>query len=188
MPDNAINVLLAKYLAGDKAAVTPLFESYFHRLVALARKRLRNSPRPGNEEDVALSAFASFCRKAEAGRYPGLADRDGLWALLADFTFKKAGHRLRYEGSRPMVAEPEAFEELISREPDPALVAELAEECDRHLAALNDTELQRVAVLRMEGFSVDEISAKLGCAPRSVKRKLHLIRREWGQEGGHERQ
>jgi DNA-directed RNA polymerase specialized sigma24 family protein len=31
----------------------------------------------------------------------------------------------------------------------------------------------------MEGQSVDEIATKLGCAPRSVKRKLQLIRTIW---------
>jgi DNA-directed RNA polymerase specialized sigma24 family protein len=34
----------------------------------------------------------------------------------------------------------------------------------------------------MEGYTVDEIARRLGCAPRSVKRKLGLIRASWEKE------
>ena len=78
------------------------------------------------------------------------------------------------------------FEELVARDPDPAVAAEVAEECDRLLAALADPELRRVALLRMDGHSVEEVAAEVGCAPRSVKRKLHLIRTIWEREAGHE--
>ena len=39
-----------------------------------------------------------------------------------------------------------------------------------------------VALLRMEGYSIEEVCVKLGCAPRSVKRKLALIRTIWEKE------
>jgi hypothetical protein len=58
--------------AGDSAAARPLWERYFRRLVGLARTRLRGAPRQAaDEEDVALSAFDSFCRAAEGGASPG---------------------------------------------------------------------------------------------------------------------
>jgi hypothetical protein len=53
---------------GDEAAAQKLWESYFQRLVGLARKKLQGTPRrASDEEDVALSAFDSFCRGAEHG-------------------------------------------------------------------------------------------------------------------------
>ena len=56
---------------GDQAAASGLWESYFRRLVGLARARLRDVPRRiADEEDVALSAFDSFCRRAQAGQFP----------------------------------------------------------------------------------------------------------------------
>jgi hypothetical protein len=65
--------------AGDQQAAQPLWERYFQQLVALARQRLRNMPRRAtDEEDVALSAFDSFCRDACRGRFPQLGDRDDL--------------------------------------------------------------------------------------------------------------
>ncbi|HEY2909926.1 MAG TPA: ECF-type sigma factor, partial [Gemmataceae bacterium] len=94
--DDPVTVWLGQLLAGDPAAVRPLWEQYFHRLVGLARKRLREAPRRGaDEEDVALSAFDSFCRNAEQGRFPDLTDRESLWRLLSTFTLRKAAHQVR---------------------------------------------------------------------------------------------
>src|SRR5262245_46060314 len=62
--------------AGDPNAAQKLWERYCRRLVGLARKKLRAAPRrAADEEDVALSAFDSFCRGAEQDRFPQLNDR-----------------------------------------------------------------------------------------------------------------
>jgi DNA-directed RNA polymerase specialized sigma24 family protein len=195
MPHDEVTVWLSLLQAGDEAAVRPLWDKYFHRLVALAHTRLRNAPRrAADEQDVALSAFASFCRNAEAGRFPDLSDRDSLWRMLAKFTVRKACHhlrdagRLKQGGGVVMEDASGVIEEVIGREPDPALAAEVAEECERLLAALSTPELRRVAVLRMEGCTVAEVAAKLGCAPPTVKRKLDVIRGFWKREAGDERQ
>ena len=72
---------------GDQAAASGLWESYFRRLVGLARARLRDAPRlVADEEDVALSAFDSFCRRAQAGQFRSLHDRDDVWQILALIT------------------------------------------------------------------------------------------------------
>ncbi len=189
MPADApVTVWLGQLKAGDSAAARPLWDRYFHRLVGLARARLKNAPkRVADEEDVALSAFDSFCRNAEAGRFPELTDRDSLWRLLAAFTLRKAVHHLR-DGARLKRGGGQTtdgsgeLEEVLGREPDPLLAVEVAEECDRLLAALGDPDLRRVALLRMDGHSVEEVAEAVGCAPRSVKRKLQLIRSIWERE------
>jgi DNA-directed RNA polymerase specialized sigma24 family protein len=167
--------------AGDAAAAQPLWERYFPALVQLARKYLSGVKRTAaDEEDVALSAFDSFCRNAERGRFPRLDDRDNLWRLLAVITTRKALHQIRHEGKRPTVpAEPDL---LLSREPDPALATALAGQCQRLLALLSEPELRSVALWKLEGLTNEEIAAKLGCVPRTVERKLSLIRRAWEKE------
>ena len=177
---------------GDPAAARQLWERYFQRLMGLARLKLQGAPRRvADEEDVALSAFDSFCRNAEAGRFPQLADRDGLWRLLVTLTARKAAHQARDEGRRRRgggagrVTDGGAeaiLQEALSREPSPELAAEVAEEWQRLLRLLRDRELEAVALLRMEGYSVEEVAEKLGCAPRSIKRKLALIRTVWEKE------
>jgi DNA-directed RNA polymerase specialized sigma24 family protein len=183
---------------GDPAAVQKLWEGFFHRLVRLARSRLQSAPRrAADEEDVALSAFDSFCRGALEGRFPRLSDRDELWQLLVLLTARKASNLVRQErrqrrgGGRVWNAsaldegagEGPAFANLIGREPDPEFAAQVAEECRRLLERLGDATLQAVAVWKMEGHTNEEIAGKLGRSLGTVERKLQLIRRTWQAEG-----
>jgi RNA polymerase sigma factor (sigma-70 family) len=191
-PEGSVTRWLALLRTGDPAAAEELWQRYFRRLVSLARQWLRAAPHRGADaEDVALSAFDSFCRNAEAGRFPQLADRDGLWRLLVTITARKAAHLVRDEGRQKRAGgaewvsntEAEAvLAEVLSREPSPAFAAEVAEQCQRLLLRLGDKELEAVALLRMEGYTVEEVAERLGCAPRSVKRKLALIRTVWEKE------
>jgi hypothetical protein len=65
--------------AGDQLALQQLWEDYFRRLVGLARQRLQGAARlAADEEDVALSAFDSFYRGVQEGRFPRLLDRGDL--------------------------------------------------------------------------------------------------------------
>jgi DNA-directed RNA polymerase specialized sigma24 family protein len=185
--------------AGDRAAAQPLWEGYFQQLVLRTRQKLAGAPRrASDEEDVALSAFASFCRAAAQGRFPQLHDRDDLWHLLIVIADRKAGRLVQYErrqrrgggqvldeaalrhGRTPAESFPLA--QIADREPSPAFAAQVGEECQRLLAVLDDPELQRAAVLKMEGYTVAEIAAQMACAPRTVKRWLQLIRQIWEQE------
>jgi DNA-directed RNA polymerase specialized sigma24 family protein len=55
----------------------------------------------------------------------------------------------------------------------------MAEECQRLLDVLEDDSLRQVALSRMEGYTNDEIAAQLGCARRTIARRLDLIRKTW---------
>jgi DNA-directed RNA polymerase specialized sigma24 family protein len=52
----------------------------------------------------------------------------------------------------------------------------------RLLDSLGDDSLRSVALRKMARHSNDEIAARLGCAPRTVARKLRRIRTLWSQE------
>jgi DNA-directed RNA polymerase specialized sigma24 family protein len=78
---------------------------------------------------------------------------------------------------------PQVFvEQLLSREPTPEQVVQMSEECERLLRGLGDDELRTVALWRLEGYTVEEIAARLGCVARGVKRRLRLIRSIWERE------
>ncbi len=185
--------------AGDHVAAQRLWERYFPRLVGLARKKLHGMPRSAaDEEDVALSAFNSFCQAAEQGQLPQLRDRDSLWPLLVVITARKAYNLRRYEQRQkrgggmtqhPVALGREAageevltFEQILGREPTPEFALQVAEEYERLLARLEDPALQAIAVWKMEGCTNQEIAAKLGCAFRAVERRLRVIRSIWAQE------
>src|SRR5436309_4156959 len=87
----SVTTWVGRLRAGDGAAAQRLWERYFRRLVGLARERLRGlRRRAADEEDVALSAFDSFCRGVGQGRFPRLDDRNNLWELLVVITARKA--------------------------------------------------------------------------------------------------
>src|SRR6516225_2525229 len=100
VPDLVTNWLV-QLKAGDPTAAQPLWERYVPHLVALARERLHGTRRRGeDEEDVALSAFDSFCRGAMRGKFPQLTDRDDLWRLLVVITARKGVELLERQGRK----------------------------------------------------------------------------------------
>jgi DNA-directed RNA polymerase specialized sigma24 family protein len=187
---------LHEFAAGDRGAVEKLWQRYYPQLVRLARSRLKMPALRNDAEDVALSAFDTFCRNAEEGRFPQLLGRDGLWQLLVLITARKATdlvrHRLRQKrgGGRvvSLGASPDARAEgtrlldLIGREPDPQFAVLAAEECRRLLDALGEPVLRSVAVWKMEGSSNAEIAVRLELSVPTVERKLRLIRKVWEGE------
>jgi DNA-directed RNA polymerase specialized sigma24 family protein len=195
----SVSYWIRRLKEGERAAVQRLWEGYFRRLVGLVRAKLRSAPRslPVDGEDVALSAFDSFCRAAEQGRFPRLEDRKDLWQLLVLIAVGKAANQAKHERRKkrgggnvlhasalPRGDEGDGplFAALIGREPDPALDAEVAEECRRLLGLLVDPELKQVALWKMEGDTHAEIAAKLHCRPRTVEQMVKLIRRTWASE------
>jgi RNA polymerase sigma factor (sigma-70 family) len=193
--DGSVTVWIGALKAGDHAAAQRLWERYFRQLVRLARARFRDAPRrAADEEDVALSAFDSFCRGAAAGRFPQLRDRDNLWPLLVVITARKVIDARQHEarqkrGGGAVQGESawlDAFDGsdrdgginlVTGNEPTPAFAAAVAERTQRLLDALGSDELRAVAVWKLEGYSNAEIAEKMGCVERTVERRLGLIRR-----------
>jgi DNA-directed RNA polymerase specialized sigma24 family protein len=182
--------------AGADAAAQPLWERYFRALVHLARARLRAAPRAAaDEEDVALSAFDSFCAGAARGRFPRLDDRDDLWRVLVTITARKAadlvqrqrrqkrgGGRVRDEAGLAGGAHPGGaggLDQIAGGEPTPEFAALVADECRRLLDVLGDETLRRIVLRKMEGYTAAEIAAQLDCSVRTVTNKLKLVRLKW---------
>lgn len=180
--------------SGERAKVQELWERYFHRLVTIARKKLKSIPRgASDEEDVAISAFHSFCHAVEQRRFPKLDDRHDVWQLLIMITRRKAitwkqhqGRKIRdWKRNQPFSDETMSgsdFKDLISNYPDPQFVAEMADQCKRLLGKLDDEELRQIACWKAEGYSVSEIGEKLDLSPSTIERRLRLIRRCWEDE------
>ena len=180
--------------AGDHEAAQPLWERYYPRLMGLARERLRGTTRRvADEEDVALSAFDSFCRGVEQGRFPQLKDRDGLWALLVLITVRKAADLVQYNrrerrgggqvrgdsawAGRNGDVGADGLADIAAGDSTPDVAAQLAEEFQCLLDRLGSDELRRIAVWKLEGYTNAEIAGRLGCAQVSVERRLRLIRK-----------
>ncbi|MBX7169070.1 MAG: hypothetical protein K1X74_22230 [Pirellulales bacterium] len=180
---------------GDEDAATRLWEHYGPRIVRLARQRMAGvDSAPADEEDVVQSAFFDLCQGAQAGKFAYVADREALWRLLMLIVARKAANRYRHdrrqkrrptaqelpgELSATVAVSSSAGGELQSPLPSPDFAAEMAETFQRLLDELGDPVLQQIALLKMEGYEHTEIAARLGCVPRTIVRKVQLIRRLW---------
>lgn len=188
--------MIAGLRAADDGAALDLWQRYCLRLVDHARGKLPGfARRDFDEEDVALSAFHSFCRGVQGGRFPDLDDPDGLWALLMVITARKAHRRLRAQrtqkrgggqvrgesvlGASDDELDGAALDRIIGKEPSPDYTAEIHEESETLLGFLEDPMLRKVALLKIEGQSNREIAQVLGYTNRTVERRLALIRRLW---------
>jgi DNA-directed RNA polymerase specialized sigma24 family protein len=99
--EDPITQWITELAKGDQKAARALWERYYQRLVGLAREALgARRLRFADEQDVALSAFESFCAGAAAGRFPRLDDRECLWRLLVTITERKAKALLKYHRRR----------------------------------------------------------------------------------------
>jgi DNA-directed RNA polymerase specialized sigma24 family protein len=182
---SSITRCLIKLRAGDRAAADRLWDAYMRRLVALARVRLGGAARrAADEEDVALSAFDSFYRRAEAGQFARLSDRDDLWQVLVLITERKAIDLMRREGRKSrgegkVVGLDGADDRIADPGPTPEFAARVADEFRHLLELLGDDSLRRVALAKMEGYTNREIAGRLGCIEKTVERKLRSIRRIW---------
>ncbi len=195
----SVTLWLDQLKAGAPDAAQPLWERYFKKLVRRARQKLATTPRrAADEEDIALNSFESFCRAVESNRFPQLNDREDLWQVLIVISDRKAvdqvqfEQRLRRGGGKVLDEAALSFDderlgrpldEFPGAEPSPAFTAQVTEECDRLLGRLDDDpQLRLLAVRKMEGFTVEEIASELKCAPRTVQRRIQVIRRIWQDE------
>jgi RNA polymerase sigma factor (sigma-70 family) len=196
--EGSITAWLGEIKAGKRAAAQKIWERYVGRLVKLARSKLGGSPRgAADEEDVAQAAFNSFFAGVETGRFPRLDDRDDLWRVLVMLTERKAIDQMRRESRQPTAArgataaagDTDALRqrgtpmELSAREPTPEFAVQVAEEYARLLGSLEEGPFRQLAALKMEGFTNEEIAARLDCSLRTVERRLGMIRRRWQEQG-----
>jgi len=197
MSSGSVTAWIDQLCAGDRDAAQHLWECYFQRLVAMARKKLRGAPRGmADEEDVALSALDSFFRGAEQGRFPRIHDRNDLWRLLFVITKRKAidlvnhekaqkrgNGQACHEGSVASESTSTApFDKIAGREPTPEEAAQVAEKLRALLDVLENDRQRAVAVAKMEGCTNEEISKRINCAVPTVERDLRRIRKIWGKE------
>ncbi|MEL6896406.1 MAG: ECF-type sigma factor [Planctomycetota bacterium] len=183
---------------GDDAAATRLFGYCFPRLLRFARSRLPDRFRRSlDEEDVALSAFHSFCTAAAAGGLGTIENRDSLWKLLMCITARKGAQHLRSETREKRGGGQVRGESVFcdaegnsnagindasaSKADTPIDLESFQQQCCDLLEQLDKPELQTIALMRLQGYGVEEIAKRIPCAQRSVERRLNLIRQIWKQ-------
>jgi DNA-directed RNA polymerase specialized sigma24 family protein len=187
---------------GEGADIQRLWNRYFRRLVRLASAKLPGHCRRAfDEEDVAISAFQSFCDRAGQGQFPQLNGRDDLWRVLATLTVRKAAlmmrHQTRQKRGGGQVLGESAFQvrgrqsgngrslgEILGKEPTPDDAARFADAFEHLINKLDNPTLKTIVLRKLEGQTAEEIGAGLGTSTRTIDRKLRLIRAIWEETAG----
>lgn len=177
-----------------------IWAEFFPRMLKLAKTKLGGMQlRTFDEEDVALSAMNSFFRGKNDGRFDRLDSRDEMWRLLATITVRKvtAQRRKAMADKRgagatrgesiffnPANADSSMIAGLGNFSDDrllPDTTEEILKNCEHLLEKLDDEKLRRTAIMRLEGYSNQEISEELGCSVARTKQRLQRIRELWGE-------
>ena len=188
----SISKLVTQLRAGDHDAAVGLWRRYFDRMSQRGRQRLLGNARAADGEDAALTRltpFAAICGGASSPRSSIATNCGGCWRYSPS---ARLGHNCDASEARsvavtcvaPDWAAPAKVEQVGQRFVDPR--GEMSEGldvwCRELLSRLADETLERIAVLRLEGCTNQEIGEQLGIAERSVERKLARIRSIWRQD------
>jgi RNA polymerase sigma-70 factor (ECF subfamily) len=184
--DDSFDDLMDRLRARDGEAARQVFNRFAGRLVGLARARLDPTVRSKvGPEDVVQSAFRSFFRCHADGQFD-VRGWDELWSLLVVITARKCGRQLRrFRGPgrdvRKELPAPGGSDEAapgweaLARDPSPEEAAVLAETLEQVMRGLKERERQ-VLELRLQGYTVPEISSRVGRTEYTVEGILKRLR------------
>lgn len=197
MTDASVTTWIKRIQSDDPVAAQHLWQRYVNRLITLARARLGRIRRVADEEDIVIVAFEKFLRAAKERRFPKLDDRNDLWQILVIMTEQAAVDEVRHQlaskrgggevrgesalghGTAPGETGHVGLNDVPGREPTPEFAALTMERYRELLDALKSDELRDIAVAKMDGHSNLAIAELFDLSPRSVERKLNLIRTIW---------
>ncbi len=170
-------ILAERVRAGDEGAAEELYQRYAQRLRGLANRQMSAGVRAVHEpEDIVQSAFRSLFRGVVSGDYEA-PEGSSLWSLLAVIAI----HKVRRKASRNRSVTATSITHDDSSQPELEIAAGglTAEqfECSLREAIeqLRPAE-QEIVQLRVQGYTVEEISDRLQRSCRTIERSLHSIR------------
>jgi DNA-directed RNA polymerase specialized sigma24 family protein len=192
-------------LRGDLEAFGALVKRQRRLMLQAARRCVRRRTslkRLYDDEDALQGALGELWSDARSGSLPPLEGAVGFmrlfgralarWASAAadhEAARKRCGPGIRRGGRSPLpvcpgirpearATSPDDLDRLESRSPPPERCLMQLETVKRLLAALSARQ-KLVVGLRLAGFTVADISVRLGVSARTVKRTLRSVRILW---------
>lgn len=178
------DALMALVCEGDEEALASLFRRYARIVRAIAYRVLRDS---SEAEDLAQEVFLlihRLCTTFDSGKSPAR-----FWIL--QMTYRRAISRRRYLTSRQFYTRldlDDAASEMAHPETEPANLDDAIDasfengRLQKVFQALSDAQRQTLRLFFIEGYTLDEIAAKLGQSRGNVKhhyfRGLERLRKE----------
>lgn len=188
----SISKVIAQNSQLDENAAQLLWDRFFENLCRFASTKIYNRHRRLlDPEDIAGSAMFALIDGIKNRRFHSVTNRDELWQMLVMITARKAissarhldrdkrgGNRVNgnsgLNGGRI-----DQLAKYVESTDDPAKYVELEMTCRELLAALPNDRYREIALMRLAGFTNQEIGVKLECSTRTIDRKLTIIREVW---------
>ncbi|MCI0683249.1 MAG: sigma-70 family RNA polymerase sigma factor [Gemmataceae bacterium] len=173
-----MSVWIEGLLEGVADAERRVVDRYTDGLLKLARQQLPDRFRGRvDAEDIVQSVYRSFFGRLRDGQFK-FEDSHDLWRLLIVMTYHKVSntikHHLRHRRDLRRERTPAADEALPQPEPGPEDLAVLQDLLANMLEGLPDA-YQRMVTLRLEGFSLEEIAARVNLSRRTIIRVLNKV-------------
>ena len=197
MSDESVTAWLRQIGQGNQEAALQLWLRYARSLERLVRSRHVGALNAAaNEEDLVQSVFHALWSGAAAGQWDNVQNRMELWWVLLAITRHKALKRQTYNARLKRGQSPESLSDnmgshdvsmshhatdIAADTPPPDLIIILQEERERLLASLRDDVLRSIAVWKLEGYTHEEIAGKINVTPRTIIRKVNMIRETWSE-------
>jgi RNA polymerase sigma-70 factor (ECF subfamily) len=175
--------LLRRARAGEADALTRLTEQYEPKVRIVARVLVGPAMRPYLDSvDVVQSVHRSLVAGLRDGKHD-LSSPDHLVALAVTMLRRKVASLWRHlqkqrrlsGGEMAPGGPPEPLDARPGAAPDPAVEAAARDAAWRIIAGLTEPE-QRMLELRLQGYSTDEIAARLGLSPVALRVRLSRLR------------
>jgi RNA polymerase sigma factor (sigma-70 family) len=184
--------LLEKARGGDQAALTRLAEQYEPKVRVVARVLLGPSLRPYLDSvDVVQSVHRSLLAGLRVGKFD-LSTPANLVALAVTMLRRKVARqwrhlrkqqRLSLGGELPREDGPaDPLDARPGEAADPAAEAAFRDAAGALYEQLNETE-QQMLDLRLQGFTTDEIAARLGLNPIALRVRFSRLRKRLEANG-----
>jgi len=180
------DALLAQFASGDGAAARKLAERHAPRVLALARRMLRDN---AEAEDVTQETMLRMWRMARDWRTGEAALGTWLHRVASNLCIDRLRKRRETSGGgeAPDTADasPGALEGLAARDRAAALDAALAELPDRQRLAVvlrHIEERSNPEVAEIMGVSVEAVESLLGRGKRALAARLAPRREELGYD------
>ena len=188
-PPGSITQCLQKLKAGDRSVTTEIWDRYYPRVVQIASAYLDgHQDRAVDGEDVAQSTFRTVIHALGNGNCSEAKNREDLWKLLFVSTINRVRrhHRDSTAKKRPVFSDARhksAEQILISTSEDPAAKAEFADVIEHLFGRLDQVdpsgELKRIAALKLDEHSANEIAKSLRRRKIYILQRIRLIRILW---------
>ncbi len=175
----------------DDQTAAEIWNKYFERLLRFATTQMRGMPKiASDEEDITLSVLKSVCLSIRDGRISEIDEDTRLWKLLVVICKRKIANQYAYQRrgkrdvskSQSIDDDSALLHELQSKEILPDLFSEFNERLENLFGQLEKEPLKKIALLKIQGYTNEEIAHNMECSLSTIERKLRVIRSIWSRE------